>query len=122
MTKAELQPDTRELPPTGIAIQRAHDFCGIFRLMCVLINGQQVGSVRYAGHAVFHLPPGIYSVQVAMDWCRCEPLEVQVRAGETVYLECGLRWRGIAWVFNLLAVFVVPSRVFIVRHEEQAEW
>jgi hypothetical protein len=55
-----------------------------------------------------------------MDWCRSKPHEVHIEPGEVVELEGGLRWRGLAWRWSLLAVFVFPGWVFVVRpHQGQ---
>jgi hypothetical protein len=106
--------------PTGLAVRRAHDFCGIARRLRVLVDGREVGAVPYGQRAEFALEPGVRSVEVAMDWCRSEPYEVQVHPGELVEVEGGLRWRGLLWAWNLLAIFVCPSQVFVVRPEHAA--
>jgi hypothetical protein len=100
---------------TGIGVRRARDYCGICRSLRVLIDGRPAGAVGYGRRALFPTPPGVYTVQVAMDWCRSETCEVHVRAGEVIELEGGLRWRGLAWRWSLLAVFLAPGWVFVVR-------
>ena len=100
---------------TSLGIARARDYCGVLRSMRVLIDGNEVGEVRYGGRLEIPLPPGVYSVQVAMDWCRSEPYEVHIREGELAEVEGGLKWRGLAWRWSLLAVFVAPWWVFVVR-------
>ena len=84
-------------PMAGIAVRRARDYFGAARSLRILIDEQAIGSVRYGGRTCIALPPGSYSVRVAMDWCRSEPVAVDLRAGEVAELEGGLRWRGLAW-------------------------
>lgn len=100
---------------TGLALRRARDFCGVNRSMCVFIDGRPMGTVAYGGRELFPLPPGVYDVQVAMDWCRSEPRVVRIGVGETIELEGGLRWRGFAWRWSLFSIFVFPGWTFVVR-------
>ena len=99
----------------GIIVYRPWNYAGALRLLKVFINEHEVGTVRNAGRFEFDLPPGEYMVQVAMDWCKCRPYPVRVNAGDYVELEAGLQWRELMWWFNLIAVFVTPHRVFVLR-------
>jgi hypothetical protein len=100
---------------TGIALNRARDYFGVARHLRILIDGRDVADVGYGGRVEVGLEPGTYSVQVAMDWCRSPPCEVQVHQDELVELEGGLRRRGLAWCWSLLAVFIAPGRVLVVQ-------
>jgi hypothetical protein len=93
---------------------RARDHFGSLRTIRVLVDGQTIGEVPYGQRAEFALEPGVYLVQVAMDWCRSEAHEVHVRQGEVVELEGGLRWRGLGLRWSLLGCFIFPWRVFVV--------
>lgn len=107
---------SNSLIKSGIVIVRANDCVGVLRKMKVLIDGQDAGAIRYGGELELPLPSGIYSVQVAMDWCISEPCQVQICEGQTVKLEGGLRRRGMrGWVWSLSAIFSMPSQVFEVR-------
>lgn len=100
---------------TGLAVRRARDYCGVSGAMRVLIDDRAAGSINYGDRAEFPLQPGRHTVRVSMDWCRSEPFELQIHEGEVAELEGGLRWRGLAWRWSVLAMFVAPWWVFVVR-------
>jgi hypothetical protein len=112
--RAILHTGQRSPTRTGLAMTRAHDHVGIKRELRVLIDGDEVGEVSYGGRREFPLGPGTYSVQVAMDWCRSGPREVQVRPGEMVELVGGYRWRGWAWPKNFLHSIFHPKSALMV--------
>jgi hypothetical protein len=99
----------------GVIVYRPWNFFGCLRGLQVLINEHEVGTIRTSGRFVFDLPPGEYTVQVAVDWCKCEPYPIRVSARDFVELEAGLQWRELMWWFNMVAVVVCPRRVFVLR-------
>jgi hypothetical protein len=92
---------------TGVAVTRARDYCGVLRRLRVLVDGEEIGDVAYGQRGEFALEPGVYSLQVAMDWCRSEPYEVHVCPGEVV--ELNHRARKCREFFTLLLRVVVFS-------------
>jgi hypothetical protein len=105
----------RTMQPTGIAVSRAADYFAVARSIRVIVDEGEMGVVPYGQRRVFLLEPGVYSVEVEMDWCCSAPFEVRLREGEIVELEAGLRWRGLLWSLSLPASFVAPGRVLVVR-------
>jgi hypothetical protein len=104
--------------PTGaVAVTRAEDFVGFWRPIVVLDDEDEheVGFVFYGRRRVFHLPAGVRSLSVGMDWCRSAPYQVEVRPGEVIELEASVRWRGFLWCLNQWASFLVPTRSFVLR-------
>jgi hypothetical protein len=105
----------RAVTKSGIAISRDEDGCGKMRNLRVLIDGREVGRVSYGKRIQYALDPGIYVVQVQMDWCRSEAFAVYVHDGEVVQLAAGLRWFGWSYAKNIWASFFEPSRMYAVR-------
>jgi hypothetical protein len=100
---------------TGIALTRARDGCGIMRSIGVFIDDQMVGEVPYGCRYEFPLLPGRHSVSVKMDWGRSHAYEVNLRPGEMVELEGCIHWRGFWWLLSLLAGFLRPRQMFVIR-------
>jgi hypothetical protein len=71
--------------------------------------------ISYGDRVIVTLPAGVYIIRVGLHWARSRELEVRVREGELVELECHLRWRGIAWVIGLFAVLITPRSIFLLR-------
>jgi len=99
----------------GVILYRPWNYFGALRKLQVLIDEHEVGAVPNAGRFEFRLPPGDYEIQLAMDWLKCEPYPVTVAPGDFVELEAGLQWRELMWWWNLIAVFITPHQVFVVR-------
>lgn len=101
--------------PTGINFSRSCDFHAMRGLMYVYIDGRHVAMVPYGGRQEFHLPPGIYLVQVVMGWCSSPPYQVEVWPGEMSEVEGGCVWRGFFQFVNVAAIFLEPGRFYRVR-------
>ena len=80
------------------------------RAIRVLVDGQVVGKVGNNQQAQFALSPGRHTVQVAMDWCRCAPLELDLDENDTIPLLIAVpsMWSMDAF----FGVFCWPGRVF----------
>jgi hypothetical protein len=52
-------------------IRRAQWF-GKYKKMRVYINNAFIGSVKNGGCFEYHLPDGVHTISVTMDWCRSE--------------------------------------------------
>src|SRR5437868_5151054 len=96
---------------TGFVLTRLRDGFGSWRAMRVLVNGEEVAPLDYGASAPFPCEPGVRVIRVAMDWCKSEPLRLEVRPGEVVELECGTRFRGSVWL-AILATMVRPRHFF----------
>jgi hypothetical protein len=99
---------------SAIVLHRLQDSFGEMRTLSVFINNQKVGGIPYSEQRVFHLDPGIYNVQVRMDWCRSKPLQVELYNNESLDLYCGSRFVGKRWILNLVALFFCPRNFFLV--------
>jgi hypothetical protein len=101
----------------AVAVTRARDWFGIFRCIKVLLDEDEheLGAVPYGERRVFHLPAGVHSLSIGMDWCRSLPYEVEVRPGHLVELEGSIRWRGFLFWLGTFAMFILPGRAFVIR-------
>lgn len=55
----------------------------------VLVDGKVVAQVANGEEVPVPVVSGKHIVQLKIDWCQSEPLEVNVEAGETQVLACG---------------------------------
>jgi hypothetical protein len=78
-----------------------------FRAYRIEINGGVVGELRRDAPLTLELMPGTYTVRARLDWCVSEPLEVRVRAGQTVRYEVCNPWSA---AFALYSVTLGAQR------------
>ena len=55
----------------------------------VIVDGHIVARVANGKEVSVTVEPGAHSVQMAIDWGRSKPLDVNLGVGQTVRLECG---------------------------------
>jgi hypothetical protein len=59
-----------------------------FRAYKVAVDGKVVGSIRYDEEQTFDVAPGLHDVRLRLDWCRSEPVSVDLTAGGEARLSC----------------------------------
>jgi hypothetical protein len=100
---------------TGIDVTSARDFAGFFSSISIIIDEGRVGALAYGCRQEFPLEPGVYLVEAEVHWCCSAAYTVELPEGDVVELEASLRWRGLLWCLSLLAMFIMPGRIFVVR-------
>ena len=59
------------------------------RKYSVLLDGDEIARVSNGSEVEFDVEPGKHTVQLQIDWCRSQKIEIDVRVSEPVILECG---------------------------------
>lgn len=76
--------------------------------MIIYIDGKRAGRVGNGQSVLFDVAPGHHAVHIRLDWMKTEPLDVSVRPGETVSLECRTAARllaaGLGGVENRISI------------------
>lgn len=57
----------------------------------VILDGDEVGQLDSGESCRLQVSPGSHEVFLKVDWCRSEPLVVEVAKGETATLRCAPR-------------------------------
>lgn len=73
-----------------IKITRYQDFFGIMRKLKVFIDGEHVGNVQWDNSKEFSISSGPHQLCVKMDWCKSEPINIDVGENEIVKYEVTL--------------------------------
>ena len=74
---------------TKLVLTRKSEFVNRARSFKVMIDGQQAGTIRNGGAEEFHLTPGQHQVICKIDWCSSREYSVDIKEGETTYLQVG---------------------------------
>jgi len=77
-----------------IKVIRKKGFYAMFRNFEILLNGQAAGKIARGQEVVFEVPPGIYTIQNKIDWLITDPLELEVKAGETATFQVSGKAKG----------------------------
>lgn len=72
-----------------VELTRPRAAVNVLRSYSVFIDGRKVDSLEAGATRRYALPAGTHEVGVAMDFYKSPPLTLDLRAGETVCLECG---------------------------------
>jgi hypothetical protein len=73
-----------------LAIRRPNDGGGHFRRLKVYVDGAEVARLWPTRSYTAEVANGVHLVHGRMDWTTCDPLPVEVTAGETVTVEVSL--------------------------------
>ncbi|MFT3760668.1 TIR domain-containing protein [Thauera sp.] len=78
-------------PLATVELTRPRTAVNVLRGYSVLIDGRKVDSLEAGATRRYALPAGGHEIGVAMDFYKSQPLVLELRAGQTVRLECGER-------------------------------
>jgi hypothetical protein len=70
----------------------------------VVVDGKTIGQLRPKKELETSLEEGKHQLSVRVDWCGSRPLSIDVRNGETVFLECGSNLAN--WRFLIAIVYI----------------
>jgi hypothetical protein len=79
----------------------------------ILVNGSEVGAIARNSVVDFTVPSGAVKITARIDWCRSQPLLVEVRPGKRVEIEVFNR-RG-AFLAGLSTIFARGSYLTLKR-------
>jgi hypothetical protein len=76
-----------------VRLRRASQVADWLRAYKVIVDGEEVGSIRRGQEAVFDLAPGPHRMSLRIDWAGSNELEL-VSDGAPLELECGSNFAG----------------------------
>ena len=76
-------------PPAIVEITRARAFSNSLRAFAVVVDGHKVDKLKVGETKRFALPSGAHEIRVGLDFYKSKALQLDLRAGETLVLECG---------------------------------
>jgi hypothetical protein len=71
-----------------ITIRRSDQVADATRTYKILLDGAQIGQIRRGESKQFDAPLGRHTLQLKVDWCASQPLELDL-AEEPMTFECG---------------------------------
>jgi hypothetical protein len=83
------------------------------RAYIICVDGNEQGRIRHREDIQFAVPAGNHRVQLRIDWCRSDSLDLSVEPGDEVFLECRSRpaWQMLYWVTLGRERYIVLDRV-----------
>ncbi|MCE3283091.1 MAG: hypothetical protein K0Q66_1828 [Chitinophagaceae bacterium] len=77
----------------------------------VFVDGKKAGAVKNGSSEEFTVEPGSHQVECKIDWCACEPLNVELKENEVkiLKLQSGLKYLN---YFYIVIILVVIGRLF----------
>ncbi len=91
-----------------VIVKRIHQRKSRFRRFRVLIDGERRQPVKDGEAVSLELPIGKHDIQIRQDIYRSQKIVFDLKAGETVTLECGSPIQGIkliaTWLYALIPI------------------
>ena len=99
-----------------IRIHRPFFYVGCARKLKVMIDGEKVGGVGSGKTEVFQVSESPHWVQVSMDWCTSEAIQVDPTLGDGAEVKVEFA----SFFESMIYPFVAPSKLFRLSSESQA--
>ena len=74
-----------------LELQRGSAYTDRVRAYKVLVDGQEVGTIKNKSTESFTIAPGRHDVTLKVDWASSSPVTIDAPPGGTVRLQCGPR-------------------------------
>jgi hypothetical protein len=71
-----------------IELQRASAYTDRVRAYHLLVDGEDVGTIKNGETKTFPIAPGAHEVMLKIDWAYSPPVRIEVAPGATVRLSC----------------------------------
>ena len=78
-----------------LKLKRAAEFANWLRAYHVLVDGERVAKIRNGRQIAVEIAAGHHTVELELDWCRSNRVDIEVRDGRPVRLRCGSNYRGL---------------------------
>lgn len=76
-----------------VRLKRASEIADLLRAYRIIVDGQQVGTIRTGRQVEFEVTPGPHRIWLRIDWADSNMLEL-VSDGSLLELECGSNFAG----------------------------
>ncbi|MES2320245.1 MAG: hypothetical protein V4631_22435 [Pseudomonadota bacterium] len=74
---------------TELLVRRRSAFQDVARNYAILIDGTEAGTIANDTEARIALTPGVHIVQLKIDWCWSNAVEISVADGGVAVIDCG---------------------------------
>ena len=92
-----------------LSLKRNSQWANRLRAFKILIDGKMVAKIKNKESIDLDLDPGVYRIQVKIDWCKTKALNITIQPYQTVRLETGCHYRG----WKLWVPFIIFYYLFI---------
>lgn len=91
-----------------LILSRSRHSSDSLRRFHVMLDGQRFASIDIGQSLVFDLPPGHHELLARIDWCRSNPLKIEVCPQRTEYVEVGSKF-GLWYCVLFLVIYFLAS-------------
>ena len=86
-----------------------------FRAYKVQVDGELVGKIEPKNTMEFSLVPGLHEVMLSIDWCKSNIVEINIKNGETLAMECGSSLSGRRMLLAIVYIMFLRNRYLWLR-------
>jgi len=97
-------------PPTYIRVFRKGIPYGLIEGMKIHVDGKIVNKVGYLKDVLIPIKPGTHEIKVTLSWIKSKSLVINIRAGETIFLKCGL-----PYLLGGSKAMLTPNKAFFLE-------
>lgn len=94
-----------------IHIVRTSQYTNGLRKFKIIVDGKIVDTISNGEEKVLEITPGNHCIQLKIDWSKSKKIDVQLREGEEIKLDCGSR---LYWVINSLFLMFSVFAPFVI--------
>lgn len=98
-----------------LVIHRSSEFANWLRAYHIFADGERIGRVRSGAEVRIPVSAGFHTVELKVDWCRSNPVRVEVGEGQDCVLHCGCNFTGLRLFRGVGRVFTDPQHYLWLR-------
>ncbi|MEM8944593.1 MAG: hypothetical protein AAGD11_05355 [Planctomycetota bacterium] len=104
-----------------IRVSRTTSLADGLRAYRIRVNGKTVGKVMPGKSVDIPVSAGQHSVVAKVDWCGSQTLDVDVRAGEVVNLQCASNLRGPKIFLSIFYIMFLWNRYLTLTRADNTD-
>ena len=102
--------DGHRTPGAVIRVKRSTAYADYLRVYRILVDGQDMAGLSVGQSVDLPVFAGSHTVVAKIDWCSSPRLNLIVRDGETVIVECGSNLRGLRIFLGIFYVLFLRDQ------------
>lgn len=100
---------------TTFRLTRVTSYADRLRKYKIKVDDEVIGDIKPKVTKEFSITPGMHKIVLSIDWCRSNIVEINIKDGETLVMECGSSVSGWKLLLSSIYVFFRPHRYLWLR-------
>jgi len=98
-----------------IILNRKNDYRDFIRKYSVIVDGEEITKIKSGEIKELDIKPGKHKIQLEIDWCKSNALDIDYDQGEEIELKCGNSMKGLRVLLAIIYITLLKDKYLWIR-------